>query len=167
MASFNEHVDMRGKTFCANKAVLAIGGTTSKVKFTASNAVGVEFAIDGLYYTKANADDVFTLSGTALAASQACIFLMCLNSSGTASIVQGDIVSSEDVKNGQTTIPWPTTPVSKCAIGAVLVETDATHTFTPGTTALSAAGVTETYFDFPVPPRVGLGDGYIAATTFA
>lgn len=159
--AINTAYDLAGKTLCLSSAGLAIGGTASKVKLAAPNGAGTDFAINGLLYHKADADDVFTLSGTALAASEACVFLMCLNSSGTASIVQGEIVDTQDVENGVAVVSFPAVPADKCAVGAVLVETSSTGAFTPGTTELSAAGVTDTYLNFIVPPSKGLGAAYV------
>jgi len=138
---------VRGGTLCLSKAGLAIGGTAQKVKIAAPNGAGVDYCINGLAYHKADADDVFTLSGDNVDDGYSCIFLMCLNSSGTASIVQGTSVLTADITSGKNALRWPQPTANTCAIGAVRVDTDGAD-FVPGTTALSAAEVTDTYYDF-------------------
>lgn len=44
----------------------------------------------------------------------------------------------------------PVVPASNALIGAIKVTTDATHTFTSGTTALNATGITSEFFDVDV-----------------
>jgi hypothetical protein len=153
---------VRGGTLCLSKAGLAIGGTATKVKTAAPNGAGIDYCIEGILYHKTDADDVFTLSGDALAASKMCLFLLGLNSSGTMTVVQGDTYSTSDIENGLKTIQWPKMTEGYCPIGAVLVETAAGYTFTPGTTNLSATGITDTYIDIFALPTVGLGSSYCA-----
>jgi hypothetical protein len=43
---------------------------------------------------------------------------------------------------------------ARAAIGAIIVETDSVTTFTPGSTDLGAAGVTDTYMDFSLVPFI-------------
>jgi len=43
---------------------------------------------------------------------------------------------------------WMEDEIARAVIGAIKVTTDGSTTFTPGTTALSAAGLTTTYFNF-------------------
>lgn len=153
---------MRGCTRCNSCAGVAIGSTATKVKFAASNGAGIEYAIDGLAYYKADTDDCWTLSGDVVAAGKMCIFLLQLNASGTMSIVQGTAVSTSDVDAGNKVVPWPTPTEGTCPIGAVLVETATGYTFTPGTTNLSATGITDTYFNFDTIPTRGLDSAYCA-----
>ena len=49
----------------------------------------------------------------------------------------------------------PEIPDTTCLIGGVKVITDATHTFTPATTELSAAGITDEYYNFSCAPIAG------------
>lgn len=166
VATFNTFMDLAGKTLCLSQGGVAVGSTATKVKSAASNGAGIDYAIDGLLYHKADTDDLWTLSGTALVGSttntgQACIFGLLLDTSGTATIVQGDIKNLSDVNGGNAVIPFPVTPVSKCMVGAVLVATNSDTTFTPGTTSLAASGVTDTYFNFIVPPNEGLNADHV------
>ena len=61
--------------------------------------------------------------------------------------MQGDAVLTADITSGAKTLKWPDVPASKCAIGAVRVDTNASVPFVPGTTNLSAAGITDTYYN--------------------
>jgi hypothetical protein len=164
---FNLNDDqVRGGTLCLSKAGLAIGGTSTKVQFSAPNGAGVDFCIEGIAYHKADADDVWTLSGDAVNpdadTASMCLFLLGLNASGTMKVVQGDTYETADISNGLKTIQWPKMTEGYCPVGAVLVEVTSATTFTPGTTALSAAGVTDTYIDIFALPTVGLGSSYCA-----
>ena len=50
----------------------------------------------------------------------------------------------------------PPIPATECCVGALKVVTDSSHTFTPGTTAHNAAGVTTTYASLSVIPTAGV-----------
>jgi hypothetical protein len=67
--------------------------------------------------------------------------------------VQGPIktVTTTDDK----VLPWPTAAKNKVLIGGIIVETGAT-TFTPNTTDLGAANVTDTYVDCDGNPPQGV-----------
>lgn len=143
---------VRGGTLCFSKAGVAIGGTASKVKIAAPNGAGVDYAIDGILYHKADTDDFWTLSGSVLAVSSSIIYLLCINAAGTMSIVEGTAVLTADITSGKKPLNWPQPGAAVCPLGAVRVDTNASTTFTPGTTLLSAAGITDTYYDlFAVP----------------
>lgn len=147
---------VRGGTLCLSKAGVAIGSTATKVKFAAPNGAGIDYAIKGYCYHKADTDDFWTLSGSVLAVSSSVIYLLCINSAGTMSIVEGDAVLTANITSGYTTLKWPQPGESVCPVGAVRVDTNASVTFTPGTTNLSAAGITDTYYDFFALPEVDL-----------
>ena len=141
---------VRGGTLCLSKAGVAIGGTTSKVKILAPNGAGVDFAIAGKLYHKADGDDIFTLTGAALTALYSTLYLLCLNASGTASVVRGSDVLTASVALG-VPLYWPTPVASTCPVAAVRIDAGA-DAFTPGTTALTGGTVTVTYYDlFAVP----------------
>jgi len=142
---------VRGGTVCLAKAGLAIGGTTTKVKIVAPNGAGVDFAINGILYHKADADDVFTFTAATQAASTTCLYLACLDSSGTATVIKGAEVSTAGLLAGTVQLHWPTPTVNTCPIGAVRVASGA-GVFTAGTTALTGGTVTVAYHDlFSVP----------------
>lgn len=147
---------IRGGTFCLSKAGVAIGGTATKVKTAAPNGSGTDFVIKGILYHLADTDDFWTLSGSVLAVSSSVIYLLCVNAAGTMSIVEGDAVLTANITSGYTSLKWPQPGESVCPLGAVRVDTNASVTFTPGTTNLSAAGVTDTYYDLFALPDTDL-----------
>lgn len=121
--------------FSATAANLAIGTTTSKARTTTNVA---HFVIDGRAYFKAATDDLFTLSGTALAANEVCAFFLFLDTAGTASIEQSAIKKASTAASGYEAgaFGWPD-PAAKACIGALLIKS-AGSAFTPGTTALTS-----------------------------
>jgi hypothetical protein len=128
-------------TYVMGNPVLAIGTTTTACSTTAAT----EFCINGKVFTKAATADLFVHSDvTVQPVGTTRYYGLYLNASGTATVVQGD----------STKLPAPADDV--CLIGVIKVVTDATHTFTPGTTAHSAAGITATYTTLTCIPVGGI-----------
>lgn len=119
-------------------SAVAIGTTKSKVKTTNT----VTYRVNGKSLSKAGTDDLWTLSGTVVAAVSWQKYLLLLDASGTASIIEG--VQSTVAA---TSVVLPALPQDKSVIGVLTVATAAATTFTPGTTLLDAAGITATYQD--------------------
>jgi hypothetical protein len=120
-------------SYALNSGALAIGTTTTKAK----TAAAINFVIAGRALTKAATDDLFTLTGTALAANQVCAFFLYLDASGTASIAQSAIKTASTVSTGiADAFEWPE-PDAKAVVGALLIKS-AGSAFTPGTTALTS-----------------------------
>ncbi|MFA6271318.1 MAG: hypothetical protein WC657_09025 [Candidatus Paceibacterota bacterium] len=144
----------RGGTMCITKAGLAIGdGAKTGPCIASPVGAGVDFAIDGRLYHKADAGTVLPLTAaTAQAVSTSCLYLIQVDSSLAVTSVKGREVLTADITAGNDVLEWPEPAVDKCPIGAVRVDTDSAHTFTPGTTALDAAGITETYYDLMTVP---------------
>jgi hypothetical protein len=123
---------------------VATATVTSQVKTTATTA----FTADGVFVIKAATDNFWTLAPTGvLAAASFRRWLLLINAAGTASVY-----ASQDSTVSAAACAWnflgPTLPFDGAAIiGIVTVATDATHTFTPATTLLGAAGITTTYLD--------------------
>ena len=141
-----------GGTFCLSKAGLAIGGTATKAKIAAPNGAGVDFCIDGKLYHKADTDDCILFTGLTQAANTTCAYFVCLNASGTVSVVQSDEVDATLYAGGDVVIPLPDIGSDVCPIGYILLTV--TAAFTGATTELSAATVTDTYVDlFAMPSR--------------
>ena len=114
------------------------GTTAAKVKTV--NAIG--YIVNGRTYAKAATDDLFTLSGTTMAAGEVCAFWLYLNAAGTASIEQSAIkkastTTSTTERYVAGAFDWPD-PVDKCCIGAVVIT--ATGAFVPGTTTTAVMG---------------------------
>jgi hypothetical protein len=121
--------------FNSSNGGIAIGSTASKVK----TANSVDYTIDGKYYTKAGTDDFWTLSGSVIPVSSFCKFALCIDAAGAASAVQGVVAST----SAAALVPDPT--ANTCCLGYVEVATNGSTTFDPGTTLLSAAGITDVY----------------------
>ena len=144
----------RGGTYCVSSAGLAIGdGAKTGPAIVGEDSLGLTFAIDGILYYKADAATVIPLTAaTAQAVSTSCLYLMQIDTAGTVSSVKGREVLTADLTDGSEVLEWPVPADGKCPIGAVRIDTDSTHTFTPGTTALDAAGITETYYNLITVP---------------
>lgn len=145
----------KGGCFCLSKAGLAIGdgAKTGTNSFAAPNGAGVDFAINGILYHKADAATVapFT-AGTVQPVLTKCLYLVCIDSAGTITTVQGTPKLTADLTAGTEVLEWPEVPTNKCCVGAVKMTLALTATFTPGTTALDATNCTATYYDlFTVP----------------
>lgn len=139
-------------------AGLVIGTTTSKVKV----ATITPYLSNGAWKSLAVTDDAFTLSGTVVAAGSFQKYLLLVDSAGTASIQEGtqSTIDAAHVawSNVSNVSPYAALlsilNAGKTIIGYITVATDATHTFTPGTTALTATGITTTYSNAVVDPTL-------------
>lgn len=122
-----------------NAAAGVAEATTLAGGFQIANAI--DYCIDGVLYAKAAEDDVAFSSGHAEQADGTTrYYLVQIDAAGTLSTVQGE-------EDGE--IPDPSD--DNCPVGAIKVVTDG-GTFTPGTTDLSDAAVTDTYYDLAVLP---------------
>jgi hypothetical protein len=139
----------RGFTGCLSKAGLGIAGTADRVKFTAPNGAGTDFAINGIAYHYADGDNVDTGAAAVQAADTTCLYLICASAAASPaiSVVKGEEVLNTETAAGTAAVHWPEPTAGTCPIGAVKVVTVAV-TFTLGTTNFDAAGVTETWYDF-------------------
>lgn len=126
-------------------ATIAMATTKSKVKTTTT----AKFSSNGVVVTKAATDNFWTLTGAAMAVSVFRKYLLCINASGTASVIaSSDAAAAADCMF----TALPATGV--CVVGVLTVATDATNPFTPATTLLDAAGITATYTDSGMPSDV-------------
>ncbi|OGT57518.1 MAG: hypothetical protein A3E01_08240 [Gammaproteobacteria bacterium RIFCSPHIGHO2_12_FULL_63_22] len=145
----NETLDIpRGFTGCLSKAGLGIAGTADRVKITAPNGAGIDYAIDGIAYHAADADNIDTGAAAVQAALTTCIYLLLLDSGGTLTTVKGTEQLNADLAAGTRVLHWPQPTADTCPIGAVKVKCENAATFTLGTTNFSASDVTDTYYDF-------------------
>lgn len=142
----------RGGTFCLSKAGLAQNATTEEtVDIAAPNGAGVDYCIGGSLYHKADDTAIELDAQPTQEADTTCLYLVCLDTAGAVSTVKGKDVKNTDIANGAGVIYFPDVPAGKCAIGSIKINTVAV-TFTAGTTALNASGVTATFTDlFAVP----------------
>lgn len=136
-----------GFTGCLSKAGLGIGSTASELKIAAPNGAGVDYAINGIAYHAADDATVAMSAMSVQAVSTSCLYLVMLDSSGTLTTKKG--VERLTASLGDNlSIQWPHCDANKCPIGGFRVDTNGSTTFTGGTTELSAAGITDTYWDF-------------------
>lgn len=138
----------RGATECYSSAGLGEGTGANTILIAAPNGAGVDFAIDGLAYHKADTDNIAITAAAVQAVATKCIYLIQIDSAGTVSTVKGDAVLTADLTAGTKVLHWPLPAANRCPIGAVKVETNGSTTFTAATTDLGAAGVTDTYYNF-------------------
>lgn len=135
---------------CFTKAVCAIGTTVQKARTTAT----AEYCIDGVAYSKASTDDLFVFTDlTVQAANTTAFYALCLDASGNGSIINGTPVSTAAITAGTAKAYIPEIPATKCIVGAIRVVT--TGAFTPATTGLDDATVTDTYYNLSCVPVAG------------
>jgi hypothetical protein len=100
------------------------------------------FTNNGVFKSKAATDNLVFSAGTALGNSQACLFGVWIDGSGTVTTTQGPIVAAGD----PCPVPSQTT-ANVTLVGLIKVTTSSAATFTPGSTDLSASGITDVFFD--------------------
>ncbi len=158
-----------GLTVALNSGAIAAGTTAGTVKTT----VAIAYALDGRFYSKAITDNIaISYSGPAVyqaptgvgsvnggftggSNGSTRIYGLFLDASGTVSVLPGAIVDSADLAAGRASLQWPDVPNNVCPFGAVRIAVTAGTSFVPGTTSLSASGVTATYYnlaDMPANP---------------
>lgn len=134
-------------------AGLAEGTNANTIKTTATCA----YTIDGIFYSKGATDNIALAAPDAgpafyqLPANSVCYLLIALDSSGNVKCIQGKY-DGQEYRDPTTGLPQvgdggiPDCPSDLCPIGLIKVTTGAT-TFTPGSTDLGAANVTDAYYD--------------------
>ncbi len=160
----------QGLTVALASAGLAEGTNANTIKTTAD----IAYTIDGRFYSKATTDNIAisysgpTVYQAAAGGIQAVnggftggvngstrIYGIFLDTSGAVSIVPGPIVDSAELAAGRVALPFPDAPNGVCPIGALRIALTAGTAFTPGSTDLSATGVTDTFYnlaDMPANP---------------
>lgn len=125
--------------------VVARGTTASKVKTTANTS----YYTNGIARTLNATDDLWTLTGNTIAAGYVCKWQLCHDGT-TATVRQSIAVKIADFASSTLALAacrWASTPPVGTAILGQLNLVNLTNDFIPGTTLLSAAGVTDTYRD--------------------
>lgn len=141
--------------YALSRALTAAGCTTGTTTTKVKTANTLTFTVNGVFYSLAGTDDFWTLSGTVVKKGSYQKYLLLVDTAGVASIQEG---TQSTV--GASSVVWTNVDAStawaaflsalgstKCCAGVLTIATDATHTFTPGTTALDAAGITATFVD--------------------
>ena len=91
-------------------------------------------------YNKTATDNIAMTACDVQAVSTYCLYLVSIDSGGTVTVTKGDETATNIAV-------LPDLPANNAPIGYFKIVTDASTTFTSGTTDLSAAGITETYDD--------------------
>jgi hypothetical protein len=110
------------------------------------------YTINGVFKSKAATDNVAFTSGIGtVPPSSAALYAVWIDTSGNFSNTRGPVVDAADP------CPVPTQTTANVAlVGLIKVVTSSAATFTPGSTDLSATGVTDTFFDCSVMPGAAL-----------
>lgn len=120
-----------------NSAGLAAGTNAGTFKTTAT----LNYTNDGKFLSKAATDNVpFSAGAKVVPANSAVAFSVWIDALGNLSTVQGVIAAAGE----PTPVPAATSP-EVAYVGYIKVTTNASTTFTPGTTSLAAAGVTSAF----------------------
>lgn len=118
-------------------AGLIIGGTTTKIK----TATALPFTINGLAYSKGATDNITIDAGAEQPISTFCKYLVSVIADGTVAVTKGNDAATAVLAL------LPDMPAISAPIGYFQVATNGSTTFTAGTTALDAGGITDTYVD--------------------
>lgn len=129
-------MEITGRNDLAQHANIAEGTNAATIKI--QNAI--RYNLWGTYYDKAVTDSIAMTACAAQAAERYCFYLVSINAAGTVTVTKGTETTTD-------TCVLPDTPANEKAIGAIKILTAAATTFTSGTTDLSAAGITDTYYD--------------------
>jgi len=135
------HQDMRDVlgNMTLGKAAIAVGSAG------ATYDVGAAFSymIEHVLYSLAAGTNKAIAAGDVQAISTDCMYLCVIDAAGTPIVVQGTPVATGEGAY------LPEVPDGYVPFGAFKITTDATHTYTPGTTLNSATGITDTYYNLP------------------
>jgi hypothetical protein len=142
----------RGGTMCLSKAGLVVGSTATKAQIVAPNGAGVDFAIDGVLYHKADTDDSILFTGHTVTKLYTKLFLVCLSATLVVTVTASSEVLITEYEAGNAVLKWPEPTADTCPIGAIKIAAT-TAVFTGATTSLGT-GNTATYYDIAaVPPE--------------
>lgn len=137
-----------GGTVNLGKPGLAAGTTAGTVQLVAATI----YAINGQMYAKAITNNIALTAAPLQADLTTAIYVLALDAAGALTSYQGIPQLTSDLAAGNKVLQWPTYPTTVAPIGYMKVVLSG-GTFTAGTTALNAAGVTATFVDlFQVPP---------------
>ena len=136
-----------GFTGALGKAGLGLGSTAAELKIAAPNGAGLDYCIEGLAYHAADDATVAMTAMSVQAVSTSCLYLVMLDSSGTLTTKKG-VERLTAGLGANSSLQWPPCDADKCPIGGFLVDSSASVNFTGATTELSAACITDTYYDF-------------------
>lgn len=131
-----------GGTVHLGKPGLAAGTNAGTIQLAAATI----YAINGVTYTKAITNNIAVNALPVQAVDTTAIYLIAADAAGTITVYQGTPQLTADLAAGTKVLQYPELPTTVCPLGEMKVVTVAV-TFTAGTTALNAAGVTTTFVD--------------------
>lgn len=144
--SDNLNNNSKGGAFCLTN--LALDAATSGGFTTASPVgTGFDYVIDGFSYNSAAQANVALTACAVQAVSTTCLYLLSIDADGTITTTKGTEVATADLTAGTAVLKWPELPADEAPIGAIKIATNASTTFTAGTTLTTAAGITDTYYN--------------------
>jgi hypothetical protein len=110
------------------------------------------YTSDGVLKSKGATDNIaMTSTAGTVPPSSAALYAVWIDSAGTFSNSRGPVVTSGDP------CPMPTAPANNLTlVGLIKVTTNSSTTFTPGSTDLGNAGVTDLYYDCSVMPGAAI-----------
>ena len=119
---------------------------------TYKTAATLAYTINGVFKSKGATDNIaMTATAGTVPPSSAALYAVWIDTNGNFSNTRGPVVDAADP------CPVPVqTALNVALVGLIKVVTNASTTFTPGTTDLGNAGVTDTYFDCSVMPGAAL-----------
>lgn len=131
---------------------------------TFQNAAAINYLVKGQFYSKGATDNVAFTAATGADAFVAqpdlstCYYLICLDASGNFRVVQGRDSLKSRAQGKPAPGEIPNVPSNTYTVVGVLKIVTSGGTFTPGSTDLSAAGVTDTWYDVSCIPANGHSD---------
>ena len=157
----------QGASIAFTSGALAAGTNAGTVKTT----VAITYTVDGVFASKAITDNM-AISYTGPSVYQAAasgvqavngnfvggangstrLYLLLLDVSGNLSTLPGPVEDTAELTAGRVALEFPDVPNLRCPIGAMRVALTAGTSFTPGTTALGASGVTTTFINLSTVP---------------
>jgi len=133
VSDFARHVRKFNNVDVTQMCGLAASATSTKMKTTRA----IVYFLYNAQYSLAATDPITTTACAQQVVSKTCFYLVSVNSAGSVTTTKGT----------DNEYALPDTPAGTIAIGAFKIVTDATHTFTAGTTAFDATGITTTFYD--------------------
>jgi hypothetical protein len=145
--------------FALSHAMTACGAATATVTSQAKIVSTLTYTIGGKFFSKGATDNFWTLTGAVVPAGSFQKYALLIDTAGAASVQEATPSTANAASVVWTNVSglsgWPLLAVlssqagviSKAVAATLTVATDATHTFTPGTTLLGATGITATFQD--------------------
>ena len=130
----------------ASLTAAGVAEGTNANTFKTTNTLA--YTNNGVFKSKGATDNVAFTSGIGtVPPSSAALYAVWIDASGTFSNTRGPVVAAGEP------CPVPTPAAANLTlVGLIKVTTDGSTTFTPGSTDLSASGVTDVYMDCMVMP---------------